>query len=70
MIYQKLLVGKCPYLVSVGGKIDTFVKHRHPEIELNYCSGGTCPVNVDNKKYVLKSGELMVIGSMIAHEYP
>lgn len=70
MIYQKLLVGKCPYLVSVVGKIETFAKHRHPEIELNYCFGGTCPVIVEGKKYTIKSGELLVIGSMTAHEYP
>lgn len=70
MIYQKLLSGKRPYHINNAEKINSFEKHRHPEIELSYCVKGTYPILIDNVPHTLKQGELAIIGSMVAHEIP
>ena len=70
MLYQKLLSGEKPYHIFIGEKIGCFEKHRHPEIELSYCIRGSYSIIVNNKKCELSEGDLAVIGSMTAHEYP
>ena len=70
MIYQKLLSGKRPYHINNAEKINSFAKHRHPEIELNYCVSGTYPIIIDNALYTLNKGDLAIVGSMVAHEIP
>ncbi len=69
MLYQKLLVGKDPYFISVG-ESDGFQVHRHPEIELSYCLDGFCTIIINNKEYLLSAGDLAVVSPMAAHEFP
>lgn len=67
MLYQKLLMGKTSYFVSVNDTIN-FQTHRHPELELSYCIDGSYHIVIDNKEYSLKSGDLAYIKPMAAHE--
>lgn len=67
MIYQKLLVGKEPYFISVN-VVSAFEAHRHPEIELSYCLTGSYTVLVDNKKHHLKEGGLLFVAPVVSHE--
>lgn len=69
MIYQKLLVGEKPYFIAVGDAV-AFGLHRHPEVELSYCMEGAYTVVIDNCKYRLQAGDLMIVGPMAAHEFP
>ena len=48
MLYQKMLVGKHPYIVMVGDAVP-FECHRHPEIELSYCLEGEYTVVIEGK---------------------
>ena len=67
MLYQKLLMGKEPYFVSVADA-DSFEVHRHPEIEISYCIEGDYCIVIDNEEYLLKPGELAFVKPMAAHE--
>ena len=67
MIYQKMLLGDTPYFLTEGSTF-SFEKHRHPEIEICYCTGGTYDIFCENKRHTLTEGDLLVIGSMVAHE--
>ena len=69
MIYQKLLVGKQPYLVGKGHMIP-FGDHRHSELEFSYCLEGGYWIVIDKKEYYLEPGDLAIIGSMISHSIP
>ena len=69
MLYQKLLLGNQPYLISVG-TASVFEIHRHPEIELSYCLEGSYDIICENKRYTLSAGDLAVIAPMAAHEIP
>lgn len=69
MLYQKLLTGNHPYFLNVL-HMPGFEKHRHPELELNYCLRGSCNFRIDNKDYHLQEGDLIIIGSMVSHEVP
>lgn len=68
MLYQKMLVGKHPYIVMVGDAVP-FECHRHPEIELSYCLEGEYAVIIEGKKQPLYAGDLLVINHMTAHEF-
>ena len=66
-----MLLGEQSYYISKKlGKIGRFEKHRHPEIEFNYCVSGEYSIIVDNEEKTLKKGDLIIIGSMEAHEFP
>ena len=67
MIYQKLHLGDPPYLLASKTAV-VFPSHTHVEIELFYCVSGDYEIIVDRKKYTVKEGELVIIGSMISHE--
>lgn len=68
MLYQKMLVGKHPYIVMEGDAVP-FECHRHPEIELSYCLEGEYTVIIEGKKQNLHAGDLLVINHMTAHEF-
>ena len=70
MLYQKMLLGEKPYFISFGRRLCSFENHRHPEIEFSYCVSGSYPVMINNKTHILKRGDLAIIGSMVAHEFP
>lgn len=70
MLFQKMLLDEQPYHVSINKRMKSFEKHRHPEIELNYCIEGEYSIIINNEEHIIKQGELIIIGSMEAHEYP
>ncbi len=70
MLYQKMLLDQQPYHVCITKRMKSFEKHRHPEIELNYCIEGEFAVIINNEERVLRQGDLVIIDSMEAHEYP
>ena len=69
MLYQKLLVGEHPYMISVGNTI-SYGLHRHWEIELSYCMEGQYTIAINNRSQCLHAGDLMVLNPMAAHEFP
>ena len=69
MLYQKLLIGKNPYVVAVG-PAKPFPLHCHPEIELTYCLNGEYSVLLGGKSLDMKDGDLLIIPPMIPHEFP
>lgn len=69
MIYQKLLTGQKPYYISGIRRSKSFHLHRHPEIEFFYCLKGRCALLVNKVRHELTAGDLLVIGSMNAHEF-
>lgn len=69
MLHQKLLTGNHPYFLNVT-HMPVFEEHRHPELELNYCLKGNCHIRIDKKDYELNEGDLVIIGSMLAHDIP
>lgn len=69
MLYQKLLMGKNPYVVVVGAA-SPFQLHCHPEIELSYCLKGCYTIYLGGKKLELREGDLLVINPMAPHEFP
>lgn len=69
MLYQKLLMGKNPYVVALG-PANPFQHHCHPEIELSYCLEGQYAVLVNGRKLELSEGDLLVINPMVPHEFP
>ena len=56
-----------PYLVHVSD-LDSMEKHRHPDIEINYCLGGSYSVKIDHTVFDIKKGDLLVVSPMAAHE--
>lgn len=69
MLYQKLLMGKNPYVVAVGAA-SPFQPHCHPEIELSYCLDGQYSVLLNGQTLELSEGDLLVINPMVPHEFP
>lgn len=69
MLYQKLLVGSEPYFVHVD-EVLPFETHRHPEVELSYCSEGSYTITIENQEYHLCQGDLAIISPMATHEFP
>lgn len=67
MIYQKLMVGKDPFLALVGTPV-RFPAHRHTEIELSYCVEGSFCIVVEKKRHSVRAGDLVVVAPMAAHE--
>lgn len=66
-----MLLDQHPYYIcNPSGVVGEFEKHRHPEIEFNYCYKGEYSIIIDNEEIVLKQGELLIVSSMEAHEYP
>ena len=69
MLYQKILMEDEPYQLRVS-RIAPFEEHRHADIEFNYCVRGGFDIMVDKKHYRVGTGELVLIGPMVAHEIP
>ena len=66
MLYQKLLVGIDPYIVSVSEAVG-FCDHRHPELELSYCLEGEYSIGIGQREYLLSKGDLALVDPMAAH---
>ena len=56
-----------PYLVHVSD-LNFMEKHRHPDIEINYCLGGSYSIKIDHTTYDIDKGDLIVASPMAAHE--
>lgn len=69
MLYQKLLVGKNPYVI-VAGNAGAFERHIHPEIELSYCLKGEYSICMGSRELRLKEGDLVIVNPMAPHEFP
>ena len=69
MLYQTMMLGKNPYFVEAGNLIYC-QEHRHPEIELSFCLCGTYRIIIEKKEYTLREGDLAIVNSMEAHEFP
>lgn len=69
MLYQTMMLGKNPYHVSAG-RLIYCQEHRHPEVELSFCLSGAYRVIIEKKEYFLQEGDLAIINSMEAHEFP
>lgn len=67
MMYQELMVGKDPFFAAVG-KPTAFPQHRHTEIELSYCIEGSFTISVEKTVYTVRTGDLVVVTPMAAHE--
>lgn len=67
MLYQKLLMNERPYFVSVDN-VKGFEKHRHPDIEINYCLNGTYDIKINNTVFNMNEGDFIVIAPMASHE--
>ena len=69
MLYQELLIGEKPYNAACGN-VPGFCKHRHPEIELSYCLKGDYSICINDMQYNMTDGDLAIVSSMTAHEFP
>lgn len=69
MLYQKLLLGRQPYFISVGCAA-AFENHCHPEIELSFCLEGCFDILCEGKRFTIEAGDLAVILPMVGHEVP
>ncbi len=56
-----------PYYVYVGS-MPTFEKHRHPDIEINYCISGSYKAKINKTTYDMKPGDIVLASPMSAHE--
>lgn len=64
-----MLVGDKPYFVGISGAAP-FEVHRHPEIEISFCTEGEYDVICDRRRYTLRAGDYAVVAPMAAHEIP
>lgn len=58
-----------PYYVGIS-RMKGFVEHRHPELELSYCTRGTYDIFIGKTIYHLKAGDLAIVGPMASHMFP
>ncbi|MDO5479959.1 MAG: cupin domain-containing protein, partial [Clostridia bacterium] len=68
MLYQKLHLGETPYILGYNPE-PSFPEHKHPEIELFFCTKGSYDLTINKKKYTVNEGDLAIIGSMLSHEF-
>ena len=69
MLYQTMMLGKNPYYVAAEN-LFFCREHRHPEMELSFCLSGSYRILIEKKEYRLHEGDLAIINSMEAHEFP
>ena len=67
MFYQPLLWKEKSYNVGIGG-VERFPLHLHHEIEMLYCINGELKISNNGRRYTVDEGEVIIIGSMSAHE--
>lgn len=67
MLYQKLLMNEHPYFVTVWD-VQRFEKHRHPDIEFNFCLKGSYAIKINNTVYPMNEGDLAISLPMSSHE--
>ena len=66
MFYQKILNEDTPFFVRTG-KINSFLEHRHADVEIYYVISGELNVIIDKKNHCLKSGDVALVLPMQSH---
>ncbi len=69
MLFQPILIGSVPYVVTLRKNAAPFPVHFHHEIELVYCLSGRFCVEVNSQKFTVSAGQLLYIGATQAHAY-
>ncbi len=67
MIYQKLHIGDPPYLIGSRANAG-YPVHKHPEVELYFCTQGSYDIIINKNKHKVSKGQLAIVGSMFSHE--
>lgn len=68
MLYQKLLTEHNAYLLFFNEAND-YALHCHPEIEISYCLQGSYTIAVNDKRYCLREGDMVIVNAMAPHEF-
>lgn len=68
MLYQKLLTEHNAYLLFFN-EAGSYELHCHPELELSCCLQGTYTIAVNNKRYCLHEGDMVLVNAMAPHEF-
>jgi len=68
MIYQQLVNGKAPYVLEFVN-LHGMPVHFHVELEITYCIQGDFRIMQDGRSFHVRSGDIVIIGSNITHEY-
>lgn len=68
MIFQKLVANKVFYDLGEICRCRTIHRQHHPEIEFFYCLDGNYSMRINERRYDLTAGDLLIIGSMNLHE--
>ena len=68
MLYQKLLTEHNAYLLFFNEAND-YELHCHPELEISYCLQGTYTIAVNDRRYCLHEGDMVIVNAMAPHEF-
>ncbi len=68
MLYQKLLTEHNAYLLFFN-EAANYELHCHPELEISYCLQGSYTIAVNNERYCLHEGDMVIVNAMAPHEF-
>ncbi len=68
MLYEKMLTEHNAYVLYIGDSRD-YELHCHPDLEISYCLQGAYTIVVNDKRFCLKAGDLVIINAMEIHEF-
>lgn len=68
MLYQKLLTEHNAYLLFFNEAND-YELHCHPELEISCCLQGSYTIAVNNRRYCLHEGDMVIVNAMAPHEF-
>ena len=68
MLYQKLLTEHNAYCLFCGDAVN-YELHCHPELEISYCLQGSYTIAVNEKRYCLSEGDMVIVNAMAPHEF-
>lgn len=66
MFYQKILNEDTPYTVRTG-KLNSFLEHRHADVEIYYVLSGEANVVINKKNRTIKRGDIALVLPMQSH---
>ena len=68
MLYEKMLTEHNAYVLYIGDSRD-YELHCHPDLEISYCLQGSYTIVVNDKRFCLNEGDLVIINAMEIHEF-
>ena len=68
MLQQQLISGNFPYVLKIVPLLDN-PPHFHVELEITYCLQGRYTLIQNGQKFEVCQGDIVLVGSNIAHEY-